>query len=196
MRKVSTSFLVWNSFVAQVLLFFAISSAAQSTGQKTTPIPPPRPTEEISAEKGSPSEENQPPNSIEEEMRAERNIKLAEKEYQDNISRAHEISKIASELHQSMQSKRSFEPEDIKRLERLEKLTKKIRGEAGGEADTEKRIDDRPSDISSTISKIQEITEALSRGVQTTPRQVVSAVVIDNANVLLELIRCARTFVR
>ena len=75
----------------------------------------------------------------------------------------------------------------------MEKLTKKIRGEAGGE-DEEVDIVDRPADISAAVTKIAEATEALSKNVQNTPRQVVSASVIGEANVLLELIKMLRAF--
>jgi hypothetical protein len=77
----------------------------------------------------------------------------------------------------------------------LEKLTKKIRGEAGGE-DEEVTIVNRPTDIPSALCQIAEASETLSKNVQNTPRQVVSASVIGNANVLLELIKLLRSFAR
>ena len=79
-----------------------------------------------------------------------------------------------------------------KKIERLEKLTRKIRGEAGGE-DQEIQISNRPSDVPSTVSRIADAADTLSKEVQNTPRQVVSTAVIENANVLLELIKIVRT---
>ena len=79
------------------------------------------------------------------------------------------------------------------RPERVEKLTKKIRGEAGGEEE-EIEITDRPSDIKGAVKQIAESAESLSKAVQNTPRQVVSASVIGNANVLLELVKLLRAF--
>ena len=143
----------------------------------------------MSAEKRSSDDDGPPLTTFEEEMRAKRLIKLAEREYKQNLERARELSQLAKELQDNFKSSTSFDP---KRLERLEKLTKKIRGEAGGE-DTEVQIVDRPADKRSAISKIGEVAESLSKTVQDTPRQVVAAGVIDKANVLLELIRILRT---
>jgi len=83
----------------------------------------------------------------------------------------------------------------LKKIERLEKLTKKVRGEAGGD-DQDVTIPAQPKDLSSALTQIAETADALSKDVEKTPRRVVSASVICNANLLLELIRVARTFAR
>jgi len=56
------------------------------------------------------------------------------------------------------------------------------------------KIVDRPTDITGAVNQIAESAESLSKAVQDTPRQVVSASVIGNANVLLELIKLLRGF--
>jgi len=174
------------------LLLSTDLASAQSNPTPRTPATP-RPPTTMSADKSSPQEDGPPLTTFEEEMRAKRAIKLAEKEHQQNLERAREISQLAKELQQGLKAKIALEREDLKRVERLEKLTKKIRGEAGGEAD-EVQIVNRPADIGAAVTQIAEITESLSKCVQNTPRQVVSASVIDSANVLLELIRILRTF--
>jgi len=131
--------------------------------------------------------------TFEEELRAKRAIKIAEKEHEENISRAREISDIAKQLQVSFKAKSTIDRDDNKKLDRLEKLTKKIRGEAGGESE-EVEIVDRPTDAQKAITQIAGKAQALSDSVQKTPRQVVSASVIASANVLLELIRIARSF--
>ena len=144
----------------------------------------------MSAQKRSSDDDDGPPlTTFEEEMRAKRLIKLAEREHKQNLERAREISQLAKDLQDNFKSSSNVDP---KRLERLEKLTKKVRGEAGGE-DNEVQIVDRPADKRAAISKIAEVAESLSKTVQDTPRQVVAAGVIDSANVLLELIRILRT---
>jgi len=131
--------------------------------------------------------------TMEEEMNAKRAIKLAEKEHQENLDRAREIGQIGKELRDSLKDKSSIERECLKKVERLEKLTKKVRGEAGGE-DEEVNITDRPTDIASATTQIAEVSESLSKDVLNTPRQVVSLTVIGRANVLLELIKMLRSF--
>jgi hypothetical protein len=178
-------------FVSSLLLSTNLASA-QTNPAPRTPAPP-RPGTTISADKSSPQDDGPPLTTFEEEMRAKRAIKLAEKEHQQNLERAREISQLAKELQQGLKEKSALGREYLKRVERLEKLTKKIRGEAGGEAD-EVQIVNRPSDIGAATTQIAEVAESLSKSVQNTPRQVVSASVIDSANVLLELITILRTF--
>jgi hypothetical protein len=50
--------------------------------------------------------------------------------------------------------------EDTKRVDRLEKLTKKIRGEAGGE-DDDVQLPNAPSDVPSLVLQIAENAESI-----------------------------------
>lgn len=131
--------------------------------------------------------------TFEEELRAKRAIRMAEKEHEENLNRARELAQVAKELQAYLKDKTTLDRVSLKKIDRLEKLAKKIRGEAGGE-DEEIEIIDRPTDISSAAKQIAESAESLSKNVQNTPRQVVSASVIGNANVLLELIKLIRAF--
>ena len=137
----------------------------------------------------------QPLSEIEEEMKAKQAIKYAEKGHQDNLNRAKEIAEIGKELKAAVNETPLLSRESQKKLERLEKLTRKVRGEAGGD-DQEVELPNRPADLPSTIRRIAEASETLSKDVQNTPRQVVSATVIENSNVLLELIKIMRAFFR
>jgi hypothetical protein len=141
------------------------------------------------------NKDESPLTTFEEEIRMKRAIKLAEKDHQENVNRAREIAQIAKELQENVKGQSTLDRNALKKVERLEKLTKKIRGEAGGE-DEEIDIVNRPSDVCSAVKQIADSSESLSKEVQDTPRQVVSAAVISNANVLLELIKILRTFVR
>src|ERR1700730_14460031 len=174
------------------LLLLSCSPVVAQTGSKTPP--PPRPDNPMSADKNG-ADDDPPLTTYEEEMRAKRLIKIAEKEHQDNINRAREISQLGKQLQETLKTRNALDREDSKKLERIEKLTRKIRGEAGG-GDDEVKLENRPIDLPSTLTRVAEITECLSKNVQNTPRQVISAAVIDNANVLLELIKIMRTFSR
>ena len=179
------------SLVISILVFFAPVAVAQTNTQKTQTTRP----ESGSADKSSSSDDDAPLTTFEEEIRAKRAIKIAEKEHQANVDRAREISQLGKGLQEALKQRQSLDREDNKKLERLEKLTKKVRGDAGGEA-SEVKLDTQPGDLTATVSRLVEVTESLSKSVQSTPRQVVSTTVIDNANVLLELIRVLRTFSR
>ena len=70
-----------------------------------------------------------------------------------------------------------------------------MRSEAGGD-DDEITITPKPTDLPSAIKQIADASETLAKDVENTPRRVVSASVIGNANVLLELIKLAKDFAR
>lgn len=163
---------------------------AQRPSSTPVPTPPPRPVDG----QVRPSDDR-PLSSFEEEIRAKREIKLAEKEHEENLKRAREIGQLGKELQEGLKGKQALDRTFLKKIERLEKLAKKVRGEAGGE-DEEVDIINRPTDITSAAERIGEASESLSKNVLNTPRQVVSASVIGNANVLLELIRLIRGFDR
>ncbi|PYS68354.1 MAG: hypothetical protein DMF69_20460 [Acidobacteria bacterium] len=149
----------------------------------------------MSADRGSPTDQRGPLTTFEEEIRAKRLISLAEKEHKENLKRAEEISQLGEDLKTVLKNRSSLEREDTKKLDRLEKLTRKIRGEAGGE-ESEVEIANAPSDIPSAAERIADVADELSKDVQKTPRQVVSAAVIERANVLLKLVKILRGFAR
>jgi hypothetical protein len=174
--------------LAAVIVFSVAVANGQPASQRNPPTIP-------SAGKKNPDDDQNPLTTFEEEIRAKRMIKMAEKEHRENLDRAKEIQQIGKELKESLQGKSAIDRDSLKKIERLEKLTKKVRGEAGGESE-ELTLVNPPTDLPAAACQIGEKTEALSKEVQDTPRQVVSASVINSANILLELIKVARTFGR
>ena len=156
--------------------------------QRPSPTPPPRPVDGTFK-----NADDSPLTSFEEEIKAKREIKIAEKDHEENLNRAREIGDIGKQLKEGFKNNSTPDRECFKKIERLEKLTKKVRSEAGGE-DEEITIAHRPTDLPEAIQQIAEASETLSKDVQNTPRRVVSTAVISNANVLLELIKLARGF--
>ena len=167
--------------VALIILSVVTIAAAQAA--RSTPEPTlPRTTR---------PDDPDPMTSIEEEMRAKRETKFAEKEYRENIDRAHELADLGSQLRDSFKKNQQLDREDFKKLERVEKLTKAIRNAAGG-SDSEKESDKHSVSLVVNVKKMLEAVGSLANRVEKTPRHVISAAVIDEANVLLELIRLVR----
>src|ERR1051325_8831128 len=75
--------------------------------------------------------------SPEAEMRARLEIQRAEKLRRENLERAREAAQLGGELHEAYIKNKSFDRPEIKKLERLEKLVRRIRSEAGGSDDDE-----------------------------------------------------------
>jgi hypothetical protein len=168
-----------------VLLLPASVVLAQTIRQSPT---------DLSAEKSSPDEQSSS-GPLEDEMRAKRAIKFAEDAHKENLERAREVFELGTKLHSSYRYKNSLDRDDNKRLNRLEKLTKQLRSKAGG-SDSEKSLENPPTNLSDALKQVAHSSEELSKLVEKTPRQVVSAAVIDEANVLLQLIDLVRQFSR
>lgn len=187
--KVNSRIRVRLTLAIVCLLFCASAAAAQIPSQpRPSPTPPPGPVDGTIR-----NPDSSPLTTFEEEMRAKRAIAQAEKEHAENVKRAREIADLGKEINDNLKDKSAVDRDAMKKVERLEKLTKKVRGEAGGE-DEAVEIPNRPSDLHTTVAQIAEASESLSKKVQDTPRQVVSASVIGKANVLLELIKMVRNF--
>ena len=165
--------------IVGVMAFTFAVSAAQ-TAEQSTPI------EKDKSEITSPA-------SMEAEMRAKREIKAAEKEYQQNVDRARDLSVIGASVNSSFKQKTYLGKDDLKKLEKAEKLAKAIRNAAGGSDDNE--MEQPPKDLACALSMFADVAESLKKNVEKTPKHVVSTTVIDEANVLLELTRIVRTLV-
>jgi len=165
MRKVSvtTSMLMTLMFCASIAF-----SQVKSPPPEPSPTPPLRPLDGTLK-----NPDDTPLTTFEEEIRAKRELRIAEKDYQENLNRAKEIGDIGKEFKDFKDSS-SLDRDCVKKIERLEKLTKKVRSEAGGD-DEEITITPRPTDLTSAMKQISEASANLSKEVQNTPRRVVSA---------------------
>ena len=175
------------TLIALGLLFFgSVAAPGQTKPSPTAPLPEPpsvNPTKPDSSlpDFGSP----------ESEMRARVMLKAEKKQYDENLARAREASQLATELVDAYEKSKALNSADGKKLERLEKLTKKIRNEAGG-SETDPDVKDIPIAMEAAVKQLGEWTDDLRKLVEKTPRHVISASVIDQANKLLGLIEHVR----
>lgn len=173
--------------LAGLTLFAQVSLEAQV-------VRPPTPPSTITADKSRPDSGEQAPTALDDEMRAKREIRYAEKEHQENLTRAREASQLGNALAAAFKQNQSLGSTDLKKLEKLEKITKKIRSEAGA-SDDDFELEEKPSDLADAVNCVAKVSTSLSERVLKTPRRVVSASIIEESNVLLELIRLVRTYV-
>lgn len=168
-----------------LVLAFLTSVAAQQNTQSQKSVL-------VDSDKPSAEDTSKPFMEMEEEMRAKRAIKFADKEYQENLDRARDLSSLGTSIVTSFKQKRGLDQEDIKKLEKVEKLAKGIRRAAGGSED-DLEMEKPPRDLASAVDLLGDLSKSLKEKVEKTPKHVISASVIDEANVLLELIRIVRT---
>src|SRR5689334_5929232 len=70
--------------------------------------------------------------SRETDARARLILKAEKKAYEEHVARAKEANELAGELKTSYAASNTFNAADEKKLERLEKLTRRIRNDVGG----------------------------------------------------------------
>jgi DNA repair ATPase RecN len=129
------------------------------------------------------------------EMMARRDIRAAEKEEMENLERAREAAQLSAEIRTTFLKNQLLGRTEMKKLDRLEKLTRRIREYAGG-SEAEVTLENVPQQLEPALGQLSEYTEAMRKAVEKTPRQVVSASVIERTNELLELIRYVRALIR
>lgn len=130
-----------------------------------------------------------------EEMRAKWEIKYAEKERLENLDRAREAAQLGAEIFNSYSSNQSLSAIEKKKLDRLEKVTRRIRSQAGG-SDGDDSDDKMPNQLEPALKRLSEAATEMRKAVEKTPRQVVSATVIETANEILDIIRFVRSSTR
>jgi hypothetical protein len=178
-------------FVAALLLLLSSPTPSQTKPNTSNPTPPPSSEPRSKEDQDDKNDPFHDFGSPEREMRARRELKEEKKQYDENLARARETSELASDLVKTYEAKKVFNSEDSKKFEKLEKLTKRIRSEAGG-SDTDPDVKDIPGVMETAVKRVAELADDLRKMVEKTPRHVISAGVIDQANKLLGLLQRVR----
>jgi hypothetical protein len=172
-----------------VLLVLTTSGYSQSAQSSSSPPSDPPIIKDLNKDT---SKDDPRFGSPEAEMRSKLEIKEEKKKYDEHVARAKEVNQLATQITESYEAHKALSSDDGKRLERLEKLTKRIRNDAGGENDAKEDADEVPSGMEDRIKKVSSMAVELQKLVQSTPRNVVSAAVIDQANKLICIIQHVR----
>lgn len=168
------------------LALLAASASAQRT-QRGQRLPPPTvfSGQNPRREMGSP----------EEEIIRRAEIKHEEESHKDMLDRADEAALLGEQILNTFQKNRSLGKDDFKKLERIEKLARKIRGGTGG-SDNEAPLENPPQQMDKALARLAEVSGQLNKSVQKTSRLVISAAVINSSNELIELIKHIRSIQR
>jgi hypothetical protein len=182
------------AIIVSTVLLFPMAAWAQTTPKPgSSPTEPPMPSDKMTSDNKKESDVNF--GSPESEMRAKLALKEEKKQYDENVARAREASELGSQVKENFETKKLLNSDDSKRLERLEKLARKIRNEAGG-SESNAELKDIPGQIDLAVKRMYETAEELYKLVEKTPRHVVSAAVIDQANKLIGLVQLVRNSTR
>lgn len=122
-------------------------------------------------------------------------IAQQKKEYAEMLERGDEALKLSEDLEKSFASGNALSAEDRKKLDRLEKLVKKIRSDLGGDDDgnaNEADEDNTPISMGNAFKVLQENTVKLVSELKKSTRYTISAVAIQSSNMLLKAVRFLR----
>lgn len=173
-------------FTAAFLLLHTVAAAFQ---QRPLPPPPRFPDERMGQRRRNPL------GSPEEEIIKRAEIKRSEQSHSEMVERTEEAARIGLDLRAAFDKQKAFGREDLKQLEKLEKLARKIRGNAGG-SDDAAPLEEPPSGLAEAVKRLAEVSVRLNEGARKTTRLVVSGTVIQSSNELIELVRHVRAFIK
>lgn len=142
-------------------------------------------------------EKDDQPKSIKEQL-IKMQIDKEKKNHDEMVARGEEAVKIAIELETSYGESGALTDKDIAKLDRVEKLVKKIRSELGGDDDDDAanaESTDRPSGkgfLAEAIDSLKSRSTALLDELKKTTRFTISAAAISTSNALLRITRVLR----
>lgn len=131
------------------------------------------------------------PDGIKENL-AKRRIKQDEADFQELVKRSEEAVQISEELNKSFENNQKLSSDDSKKLEKLEKVVKKIRNELGAEDDDKDNNDDKPTTLSLTLKNIKEKTTDLLAELKKTGRFAISVAAVESSNAIFRLVKILR----
>ena len=104
--------------------------------------------------------------------------------------------KLSEELEKAFSTSGSLTIDQRTKLDGIEKLVKKIRGELGGaetdERDSTDELDLPPSNQADAISKLPKLANRLVDELKKTTRFSISAAAIESSNAVLRVVRFLR----
>ncbi len=149
---------------------------------------------DASTASGNPRNEDFP-KSIKETL-AKQRIAQEKKEHDDLLKKGEEALQLSSDLEKSFVDNNSLSVDDQKKLDRLEKIVKKIRKELGGDGDediSEKDAAEKsPSSMQSAFKVLQDSTVKLVDELKKSTRHTVSVIAIQSSNLLLKVVKFLR----
>ena len=133
------------------------------------------------------------PTSIKENL-AKQRIKSEEKQFRELVERGEEAVRLGAELSSSLETSEQLSAADVKKVERLEKLVKKIRDDLGAEDDDSEKTaaEEKPQSLTAIVKNIKEDTANLLSEIKRIGRHSISVVAIESSNALLKMVRFLR----
>lgn len=131
------------------------------------------------------------PQNIQETL-AKQRIEREKKDFDELLRKSEEAVKLSGELEKSFADSNRISADDQKKLERLEKLVKKIRDDLGADDDEEEKTDQSPSTLRNAFQTLQSGAADLLQEIKKSTRYSVSVIAVQTSNTLLKLVKFIR----
>ena len=146
---------------------------------------------DASTRNGVPQKEDFP-KGIKESL-AKQRIEREKKDFAELMDRGQEAIKLTDELEKSFSENKKFLTEDRKKLDRLEKVVKKIRNDIGArDEDGGIDLDDKPLSVLNALKALKDNTVKLVDELNKTTRYSISVVAVESSNILLKVVKFLR----
>ncbi len=132
-----------------------------------------------------------------EETLVKQRINRDKKDHQEMIDRGDEAVLLSNQIEKSFETNHQLSTQDAQKLDKLEKLIKKIRTELGAESDDAEAVNDLQSKdkndvFENAFQKLKSLTGDLSDKLKETTRFSISVAAIETSNKLLSFVRFLR----
>jgi hypothetical protein len=146
---------------------------------------------DASSRSGKPTNTEDYPKGIKESL-AKSRIEREKKDYEELLQNGEEAVKLSESLEKSFTESNQLSAEDQKKLDRLEKLAKKIRRELGANDSDNVVEEENPSSMLSAFRTLQSSTSKLVTELKKTTRHSISVIAIQSSNAFLKVIKFIR----
>lgn len=130
------------------------------------------------------------------EMLDKMKVEEEKKDYDQMIDRGDQVLKLSEDVQKAFSANGNLTSEQRAKLDGIEKLVKKIRGELGGdetdENDSTDDLDLPPSDQTDAINKLPKLASRMVDELKKTTRFSISAAAIESSNAVLRAVRFLR----
>ena len=172
-----------NRFFFRILLFSASAiffcAAINAQSDASTP-------------NGKPQPDEPPPKAVLENLKKMEADRL-KKDYDEMLKNGEEAVKLSEEIELSFEKNSQLSAADFSKLERMEKLLKKIRGEMGGGGDDDEEKDEKESlSIKNAVTSLKSSVVGLYDELKKTSRFSISVAAVQSSNSLLNIVRFLR----
>lgn len=175
-------------FAVFVLLFISGLYTSAAFAQSTSSTP--RPSDNKAP--GRLHRDNDQEVTLPEDMRIKMAIAREENEYKKTLEDVEKLSGLSAEVARGYVERKQLSADDVKKLNTIEKLAKRVLNHAGGEEVGDKSGSVEHLALADAIDKLNTAAANIKKDMKAETRFVVSATVIANSNEVINLARLIR----